>query len=298
MTIQSEAEIRPADKGPTTSGHESRIGFMQGRLSPLVDGRIQAFPAQHWRDEIRLAGDLEFRRMEWTLDHDGLHENPLLTPGGRTEIEKLAGEQDLLIRSVTGDFFMQAPFFKFDGSERRARLDDLQRVIDACLAMGITCLVVPLVDNGSPDGPRERDLVSETLTGLMAQRRDEPFRLLFESDLPLDQLRAFMDRFPDRGFGVNLDIGNSVALGFTPAEEIATLGPLIHNVHVKDRLLGGTTVPLGQGAADFPAVFDALRRMGYGGQLILQTARAADGDHVGALVGYRDQVRTWLADAA
>ena len=29
----------------------ARIGFMQGRLSPQVDGKIQAFPWVHWRDE-------------------------------------------------------------------------------------------------------------------------------------------------------------------------------------------------------------------------------------------------------
>ena len=270
---------------------------MQGRLSPLVDGRIQAFPTWHWRDEFQLAEGLGLRRMEWTLDHEGLHENPLLMSAGQAEIARLADRHDLSITSVTGDVFMQAPFFKVDGVVRRARLDDMARVVDACLSMGIAYLVVPLVDNGSPDGPREQDVVSEALTWLLARWRDEPFRLLFESDLPPDQLRTFMDRFPDRGFGINLDIGNSAALGYATDIEVATLAPFIHNVHVKDRVLGGTTVPLGQGAADFPAVFAALRQAGYGGQFILQTARAADGDHIGALAGYRDQVRGWLMDA-
>jgi hexulose-6-phosphate isomerase len=29
------------------SGFGQRIGFMQGRLSPLIDGKIQAFPAPY-----------------------------------------------------------------------------------------------------------------------------------------------------------------------------------------------------------------------------------------------------------
>jgi hexulose-6-phosphate isomerase len=37
---------------------------------------------------------------------------------------------------------------------------------------------------------------------------------------------------------------------------------------------------------------------GYRGDLVLQTARAADGDHAGALTRYRDQVRAWVAEAA
>ena len=54
-----------------------RIGFMQGRLSPQVDGKIQAFPWQHWRDEFPAAQKLNIPLMEWTLDHDRLtEENP------------------------------------------------------------------------------------------------------------------------------------------------------------------------------------------------------------------------------
>jgi hypothetical protein len=39
---------------------EGRIGFMQGRLSPLLDGRIQAFPREHWRQEFELGERLGF----------------------------------------------------------------------------------------------------------------------------------------------------------------------------------------------------------------------------------------------
>ena len=31
------------------------IGIMQGRLSPAVDGRIQSFPVETWRQEFELA---------------------------------------------------------------------------------------------------------------------------------------------------------------------------------------------------------------------------------------------------
>ena len=46
----------------------SRIGFMQGRLSPQVGDRIQAFPRDHWREEFPIAERLGFPLMEWTLD--------------------------------------------------------------------------------------------------------------------------------------------------------------------------------------------------------------------------------------
>ena len=62
---------------------------MQGRLSPLVDGKIQAFPWHYWRDEFSIANEHGFKIMEWTLDQDRLYENPLMTEKGREEIKSL-----------------------------------------------------------------------------------------------------------------------------------------------------------------------------------------------------------------
>ena len=51
------------------------IGIMQGRLSPMIDGQIQAFPVEAWKDEFRLANDIGFTHIEWTLDHFNLFDN-------------------------------------------------------------------------------------------------------------------------------------------------------------------------------------------------------------------------------
>jgi hexulose-6-phosphate isomerase len=45
------------------------------------------------------------------------------------------------------------------------------------------------------------------------------------------------------------------------------------NVHVKDRKLGGTTVPLGTGNADINLVIQKLQEFGYSGGLTMQAAR-------------------------
>jgi L-ribulose-5-phosphate 3-epimerase len=69
-----------------------RIGFMQGRLSALVDGKIQAFPWNEWHDEFPRAKVLGLTRMEWTIDQDRLRENPLTTRGGPEDILALSRE--------------------------------------------------------------------------------------------------------------------------------------------------------------------------------------------------------------
>lgn len=75
---------------------------------------------------------------------------------------------------------------------------------------------------------------------------------------------------------------------------MSAYGHRIGNVHVKDRVRGGSTVPLGDGDADFESVFRSLGASGYEGNYVLQTARAADGDHVAAVVRYAAMVSGWM----
>lgn len=267
-----------------------RIGFMQGRLSPQVDGKIQAFPWSHWREEFPLAETLGFARLEWTLDHDDLAANPLMTEEGRTEIRALSVAHGVAVSSITGDCFMQAPFWKATGAVRTALVEEMAAVIRAGAAVGASIVVVPLVDNGAVSNPAEEAALIEGLAALTPLLRETGMRVAFECDYPPAQLAEFIAGFPADVFGINFDIGNSASLGWDPAEEIPLIAPRLINVHVKDRVLGGTTVPLGQGDADLPAVFKLLRQAGYEGFLILQTARAADGDHVGAVRRYRQRV--------
>ena len=99
-----------------------------------------------------------------------------------------------------------------------------------------------------------------------------------------------------QNFGLTYDIGNSAGLGFDPGDEFKAYGERIIHVHVKDRLRGGSTVPLGEGDALFDNVFDYIAAQNYQGDIILQTARADDDNHGGVLTTYRSMVLDWIAD--
>lgn len=271
-----------------------RIGFMQGRLSPMVDGRIQAFPWASWQDEFRSAAQNGLPLMEWTLDQERLYENPLLTAHGQKEIRELCSQHEVAIPSLTGDCFMQAPFWKASGERAAALEADFMAIAGACAAVGIGMIVVPLVDNGRLDERAQEDALIAFLEARAEYFSTHGLRVIFESDFPPGELARFIGRLAPGLFGINYDIGNSAALGFRPQEEFAAYGQRIVNVHVKDRVLGGTTVPLGSGSADFAAAFTALQRSGYRGNFILQTARAANGNDAEVLCAYRDLVTGWI----
>jgi len=291
-------EIRHRTKQPQKrilSPMINRIGFIQGRLCDLVDGKIQAFPWNDWQKEFPAAEELDITLMEWTLDHDNLYENPLMTQEGQRAIRNLCQEHNISIPNLTGDLFMQAPFYKAEGTARQKLVDDMHAVLKACQTIGTKYIVIPLVDGGRLENGAQEDVLVEELRKTIPFLADHDMGIVFESDYTPEEYLRFLNRLDRRFFGVNLDTGNSAALGFKPEEELPLYGDRVLNVHIKDRLPdGGTTVPLGTGAADIAGSISTLEAMGYKGNYILQTARSEDGDHAAAIAAYRDMTIQWL----
>jgi L-ribulose-5-phosphate 3-epimerase len=266
---------------------------MQGRLSDVINGKVQAFPTHTWESEFQIAGENQFEIIEWTIDYEGFSENPLVTELGQFRIRQLSKEHGIRVASVTADCFMQMPFWNLV-ADRRNQLEKAFRTLcTSAAAVGSRVIVLPLVDDGRPRNEEAFNYLIDLLW-----RFDQCFAKLgiavaLELDLSPESVAALLRKLPNR-VGINFDIGNSAASGFDPAREIREYGQRILNVHVKDRVLGGATVPLGQGCANFPVVFWELRSAGYSGNLILQTARSRDGDHLKDLVTYRKFIAEML----
>jgi L-ribulose-5-phosphate 3-epimerase len=269
-----------------------KIGFMQGRLSPMIGGKIQSFPWDSWRHEIVAAKSIDISIMEWTLDQERLYENPIMTSSGQREIISLCRKHDFSIPSLTGDCFMQAPFWKVDDAGYREKLKaDFKAIIKSCSNIGIEFVVVPLVDDGSLDGIQQENILVEFLLQQQNKLKELGVRIIFESDFAPAELNRFISQLDSDVFGINYDIGNSASLGLNPSEEFKLIGDRILNVHVKDRVRNGTTVPLGQGNADFNTVYSLLKSHSYDANYILQTARATEDQHLEVLLEYKKFVR-------
>ena len=273
----------------------SRIGFMQGRLCDMVNGQIQAFPWNDWRDEFEEAHRIGIQNMEWTLDQENLYTCPFMTKSGREEIKLLSSKYNVNVVSLTGDCFMQAPFWKASGALRTSLIDDFRSIVEACNTLNIKIIVVPLVDNGG----LESQLQEDKLVNILLQERQNlvglGVKIAFESDYTAADLKRFIKRLPSDSFGINYDIGNSASLGYEVNQEFAHYGDRVINIHVKDRPLGGTTVPLGEGDADFETVFKNLSKYKYQGNYILQTARDAGGRHGEVIGEYLKMTNDWIS---
>jgi hexulose-6-phosphate isomerase len=233
--------------------------------------------------------------IEWVIEQERLAENPLMNKAGRAEIERLAGEYGIAVRSVTCDTFIQEPFYKVETPRKAELVEDFVKIVRSCIGAGINIIVVPLVDKGSLENKRQEGELLRGIDAVAPLLEDGDAAIAFESDFKPPLLKKFIGKFEPKHFGINYDIGNSASLGYDFKEEFAAYGERIKNVHVKDRKFKGTTVPLGEGDADLPGTLAALHAVGYKGNYILQTARASNGDHAGALCRYRDMVEKWLS---
>lgn len=263
------------------------IGYMQGRLSDMVDGKIQAFPKETWKEEMKLGSQNDLTIIEWTLDHEDINKNPFLNIEGQKEIKDLTKKHGCSILSLTGDCFMQAPLWKLDNSYEDRLTKEFFSVIQACSELGLEILVLPCVDSSSIQNQEEEERFIKFFIKNQNLIRDAGMKIAIESDFPPNKLDKFIRELPNDVFGINYDIGNSASLGYLPKEEITTYGDLIFNVHVKDRPYQGTTVPLGEGDANFQDVYKYLSSVNYQGNFILQTARAKKNNHLEVLLVYK-----------
>ena len=267
---------------------KNKIGFMQGRLSPMIKGKIQAFPIKNWKKEFKLGKALNFKRIEWTLDQNKLYENPLMHSKGREQIKKIIKKNGYKIDSVVGDCFMNSPFWKLNKKKSNIAKKDLINIIYACNKAGITKIIVPLVDGGSIDNKKQEEVLIKYLNSITKLLKFFNIQILFETNFPPKKNLKFIKKFDKNFFGINYDIGNSASKNFDPKEEINTYGKYIKHVHIKDRKKGGATVFLGTGNADFKEVFKKLKKIKYKGLFIIQGARAKDNNHFLILKKYRD----------
>lgn len=259
------------------------LGFMQGRLSPIIRNKIQAFPFQNWKKEFYLAKKIGFNLMEWTIDEYNYQKNPILINNQAKEIKKLKKKYKIKINSITCDFLMEQPFYK---KKFNNNLDNkFKFFLKKCSDMNIKIIVVPLVDKGSIRNKREENNVINFFRGIKNFLKSKKLIVAFESDYEPKKLKRFIQKFDPDIFGINYDMGNSSGLNYDYKKEIRMYFNRILNVHIKDKDRSNKTVPLFSGKTEVLKILKLLTKKGYKGNYILQPARSQN-EHLNMMKNY------------
>jgi sugar phosphate isomerase/epimerase len=246
-----------------------KIGFMQGRLLKSENSKyIQYFPSRHWIREINLAKKIRFDLMEWTANLENLKQNPVYDFNKAMKAKEILKKNKIKVYSLTCDFFMQKPFFRYKRNENY--LEILKKVVKVSQYLGIRFFVIPLVDNSSIKYRREENILIREMLDISKILKKNSM-ILFETDYKPEKVLKFIRKFNNK-FGINYDTGNSASLGFSFEKEKKYFR-YVKNIHIKDRLKNGKTVRLGLGNWNYKEFFKYIKK-NYNGNLILQTARS------------------------
>lgn len=267
---------------------------MQGRLSPPLNGKIQAFPWDSWEREFQFAATAGARAIEFIFEADRWRHNPLLSPGGREVIAKLCRHHGVSVETLCLDYFMTVPLWEERGDDHPSGAELLRLLIPTAASLGVAVLNVPLLGRSEIEAPDSCRNAFNAFARLIPALEETGLRLAMETSLAPCPLHEFLHQLGHPAFGVNYDTGNSAYFGYSIAEELAEYGHHVYSVHIKDCRRAQPSVRLGTGATDFESFFSALAGMEYRGPIVLQSARTV-ADPVEDVREQVQFVRQWLA---
>ena len=258
----------------------NKFGIMQGRLLPKYDNRYQAHPKDYWQEEFPIASDLGLDSIEFIFDYNDAEQNPLIAEGGLENIIEVENSTGVKVRSICGDYFMQAPIHSNNNSVVHKSLITLDLLIKKAAILDVKDIVIPCVDQSSLRSIKEINNFISNIKLILNTAEKHKVNISLETDLAPKPFTNLIEKINSNCVTINYDIGNSAALGYDPEEEFNCYGTKITDLHIKDRLLGGKSVPLGEGNANFTKVFEILSKLDYQGILIFQAYRDDNGIEV------------------
>jgi len=251
----------------------NRIGIMQGRLSPIVNNKIQAFPLETWENEFAQAKECGFEIIEWVIDMTDLEKNPLLSKKGRAAINRCIKKYSVEVPSVCCDYFVEFPFHSESLEIRMQAQGMLIELIRVCPKVGIKFIELPLIGKSGIKSDENAEIVIKLFTDLIPVLESQDLYLLLETDLLPEALTNLFKNISSKRIQINYDTGNSAYWGFDPKVELLNYGNRIGNIHIKDCTPKDYSVHLGTGNVNFELVFELLKKLNYRGDFILQTVR-------------------------
>ena len=261
-----------------------KIGIMQGRLLPKYKKRYQAHPVSYWQAEFNIAKELGLDQVEFILDYNEFEKNPLMSRNGIKEIQDAIKSTGIDVKSICADYFMEAPFHS---KHQKQSEKVLKRLLENVSSLNIVDIVIPCVDQSTLKTKKNVNMFVASINKILPLAEKYNININFETDLNPKKFKELLDKFYSKNIKVNYDIGNSASLGYNPKDEFKAYGEYISDLHIKDRVLNGSSVKLGNGNANFKKVFELLKKYKFNGNIIMQAAK--DDDYIDDLAMVNEQ---------
>jgi len=252
-----------------------KLGIIQGRLLPPVNGKIQEFPKIDWEKEFIFLKDLDLNHIEFIVTKDSLRNFLEL------EIEKYSN----FISGVCCDNLIDPNFHSMEFLKK-----NLIPICNKSLESGIKNINIPLLEESSLSESNFKDF-SESILDISSNYPQINFN--FEIESPVD-LSLKLVNLSDNFFFI-YDTGNLNFIGVDHNDYIKKIIHKISNVHLKDRDRGGSHFP-GQGKTNFKLIFNLLHQYNYDNYFTIQTKRGVDGQEIQNIFSHSEFFKTlWFS---
>jgi sugar phosphate isomerase/epimerase len=237
-----------------------KIGIIQARLTTPDEGH-QTTPIE-WKREFDSLSELGLNHIEWNLDKNKLHDNPIFKA-------KIDSKTSSLISSVCFDNLVSEKTY-----EEGFFQDNFTIFLDSIEKAGVHSVTLPLLEVSGITSKKRLEKMKALLLPVIESHKNMNFNI--ESDSNPENVREILD-LSDR-LKFTYDTGNITAANYDHKKYISVVFDKISNVHLKDRKKsGGQSMLDFSGDTDFKNIFSILSSLGYDELFTLQMARGEPG---------------------
>src|SRR5262245_19940543 len=173
---------------------------------------------------------------------------------GRTRLERLKVARDqsgLKVPSLGLGEHNQGGLGSDDAAVAGAAAEDIRQAIEWAAELGAEVILVPFFAAGDLVTEAQVERAALAFRELCQPAQARGVALCYEGNLPAGAIGRLAERVGSPAFGCYFDLANVVWRGMDTATEIERLGGLIHQVHMKDALVGSGDCQPGLGRVDF-----------------------------------------------
>ena len=261
--------------------------LVQGRALPQSDESLQSFPF-NWSDEFPLIQQLGFDGIEWIYDKKSEFTNPILDSEESQKIKSISKKFNVSLENIVFDWFITNSLFRKDEISLKNKIKKLVDLIEKSQNIGFKQIIFPLLEENAINNSNDMDIFLKIFSDdILSVLNLNKIEIHFETSLPPISELEFISKLDHNQTKICFDMGNSASMGYDPADVLNSIAPYLGTVHIKDRLLGGDSVPLGEGAVDFSKVFSILNEINFSGYFSFQAYRDKNSNNTELLSLYQ-----------